>query len=115
PANGCQNNTIKNCVISLSVLNNAAATAPAIEGSRGINFVSSTYTTQTSVLTPTAATGANSNNKIYTNTIKNCNYGIALIGFAAATPFTLADTGNDIGGSSAATGNSIINFGGGGV
>ena len=36
-------------------------------------------------------------------------------GFAAAAPFTFADFGNDIGGTSAATSNTIINFGGGGT
>jgi len=112
---GCQNNIIKNCVITLSRLNNANATNPSIDGSRGINITSSAYTSQTAILTPTAALGTNSNNRIYSNTIQNCNYGIALIGYAASSPFTLSDTGNDIGGLSSATGNTIINFGGGGT
>jgi len=58
------------------------------------------------------AGGQNSNNKFYSNTIQNCNIGIALIGYAAASPFTLADTNNDVGGSSSSTGDTIINFGG---
>jgi hypothetical protein len=69
-------------------------------------------TAATSVLTPTAATGSNSNNKFYSNTIQNCNYGMALIGYAAPSPFALADTGNDIGGVSSSTGNTIVNYGG---
>ncbi|PBQ30841.1 hypothetical protein CNR22_03310 [Sphingobacteriaceae bacterium] len=112
---GCQNNTIRNCVISLSRVNNAAGTAPATDGSRGIDVVNATISAHTSVLTITSASGSNSNNKFYGNTIQNCNIGIAMIGFAASTPFTLADTGNDIGGNSAATGNTIINYGGGGT
>jgi hypothetical protein len=110
--NGAQNNTIKNCTISLNAINNASATAPAVEGSRGIQIMNSTAVAATTNLTVTSAAGASSYNKFYSNTIKNCNYGIVLIGYAAAAPYTLADTLNDIGGNSPATGNSIINFGG---
>ncbi len=109
---GCQNNTIKNCIITLNRVNNATGTAPMVEGSVGIIMMNATSNAATTVLTPTAATGSNSNNKFYSNTIQNCNYGMALIGFAATTPFTLADTGNDVGGVSSATGNTIINYGG---
>jgi hypothetical protein len=111
--NGCQNNTIQNCVITLNTVNNASGTAPAVDGSRGINVVSSLATTQTSILAPTSALGSNSNNQIYSNTIQNCNIGIALIGFADTSPFTFADSNNDVGGNAASMGNSIINFGGG--
>ena len=111
---GCQNNTIRNCVITLSRVNNATGSGPAVDGSRGIDVVNATYTANTTALTITSASGGNSNNKFYSNTIQNCNIGIALIGFAASTPFTNADYGNDVGGSSALTGNTIINFGGGG-
>ena len=38
-----------------------------------------------------------------------------MMGFAAASPFTAADAGNDIGGFSAVTSNTILNFGGGGI
>ncbi|MDX2174682.1 MAG: T9SS type A sorting domain-containing protein [Bacteroidota bacterium] len=110
---GCQNNTIKNCVITLNRNNFAAGTAPAVDGSRGIDVVNALTNAHTSVLTITAASGANSNNKFYRNTIQNCNIGIALIGFADVTPFTNADTGNDIGGSISANGNTIVNYGGG--
>ncbi len=110
---GCQFNLIRNCVITLNRVNNATGTAPAFDGSRGINVVNSLIATQTTAVTVTAATGSNSNNLFYLNTIQNVNIGIALSGFAASTPFTLADTGNDIGGSSLATANSILNYGGG--
>ncbi len=111
-ADGCQNNLIRNCVIALNRTNNSAGSGPAADGSRGINLVNSLYTSQTSALTPTVAGGANSNNLFYSNTIVNCNVGIALIGYAAPSPYVLADRGNDVGGSGALTGNSILNFGG---
>ncbi len=110
---GCKNNTIKNCVITLNKDNNAGGTNPAVDGSRGIDMVNALTGAHTTILTITAASGSNSNNKFYSNTIQNCNIGIALIGFADVTPFSLADTGNDIGGSTTATGNTIINYGGG--
>ncbi|MGB4848634.1 MAG: hypothetical protein WBP41_11985, partial [Saprospiraceae bacterium] len=109
---GATNNTIKNCTITLNRINNATGGGPAVEGSRGINVVNSLLTTQTVVVTVTAASGSNSNNKFYTNTIQNCNVGIALIGFADATPFALADQNNDVGGAAAGTGNTIKNYGG---
>lgn len=111
-SDGAQNNTIQNCSITLNRINNASSTAPAVEGSRGINVVNSTDVAQTTPLTPTTAAGTNSNNMFYANTIENCNYGIVLNGFAATTPFTAGDTGNDIGGLAPATGNTILNYGG---
>ncbi|WP_396141900.1 GEVED domain-containing protein, partial [Flavobacterium sp.] len=110
---GCNNNTIQNCTINMQRINNTTGTNPIVEGAVGIGMYNSTLTAATTVLTVTAASGSNSNNKFYSNTINGGNYGMALIGFAAATPFTLADQGNDIGGTSAGTGNQILNFGGG--
>jgi hypothetical protein len=111
---GCQNNTIKNCVITLQRGNNAASAGPAVEGSRGIEMVNALSSSHTVAVTPTVVAGSNSNNKFYSNTIQNCNIGIALIGYAAgSSSLSLTDTGNDIGGNSASTGNTIINFGGG--
>jgi hypothetical protein len=111
-SDGCQNVKIRNCVITLNRGNFATGAGVRVEGSVGIAVYNSTRVASTN-LTVTSATGANSNIKISSNTIQNCNYGIVMIGFAAATPFTLADTNNDIGGTSSATGNTIINFGGG--
>lgn len=110
--NGCQYNTIINCIVSLSRENNASGNTIAVDGSRAINVVNALFTNQTTVLTPTQISGTNSYNKFYSNTLKNCNYGFALIGFAGASPFTLCDFGNDIGGISPETGNTILNFGG---
>ncbi len=96
---GCQNVTIQNCTITLNRVNNAAGSGPAVDGSRGIDVVNALFSTATTAVTVTAATGSNSNNKFYSNTIQNCNIGIALIGYAAASPYTRwADTGNDVGG-----------------
>ncbi len=110
---GCQNVTIKNCVITLNRINNASGTAPMQDGSIGIYVGNATPTAATTSLVPTAASGSNSSNKFYGNTIQNCNIGIGLSGYAAPTPFTLGDTGNDVGGASAATGNTVLNYGGG--
>ena len=110
-SNGCQYVTIKNCVITLNNINNATGTAPMVDGSTGIVVMNALSTAATTLVTPIAG-GTNSNNKFYSNTIQNCNTGIALIGYAAASPFTLADTNNDMGGSSSSTGNIIVNYGG---
>jgi hypothetical protein len=108
---GCQNNTIKNCYVTLNRLQNTAWAAPGPDGSVGIILVNGAASA-IGAITPTAASGSNSNNKFYSNTIDNANIGISMTGFAALTPFTLADTGNDVGGTALATGNNIINFGG---
>jgi len=100
---GAQNNTIQNNTITLNrtylntfgIYSNTRHSATAIATSAEV----------------TAASGSNSNNKVYGNTISNVNYGIVFIG--AGTTIAAIDNGNDIGGSSAATGNTITNWGGG--
>lgn len=110
--NGCQYNTIKNCTITLNRMNNTATVSSAlIDGSVGIQGYNSAKATSLTVIAVTSVTGANSNNTIHSNTIQNCNNGIGLSGFSSAV---FGDSGNDIGGNSFATGNSIVNFGGGG-
>jgi hypothetical protein len=125
---GSNYNTIQNCIFNMQAVNNAAASGPIVEGSVAIAVYNSVYTAATTALTPTnggtlATNGTNSFNKIYGNTINGGNHGIALSGFAAtagvgptptATTF-LGDLSNDVGGSSSATGNTIVNFGGGGT
>ena len=99
---GAQNNTISNNVISLTRTYRDA-----------FGIYSNTRHSATDGLTTaevTAAAGANSYNKVYANTISDVNYGIVFIG--AGTTLAAIDTGNDIGGSSAAAGNTIINWGG---
>jgi phosphodiesterase/alkaline phosphatase D-like protein len=110
---GCQYVTIKNCTITLNTVQNTSWTAPGHNGSTGIAVLNGLYNT-TGTLTITSASGSNSYNKFYSNTIKNCNAGIVFIGYVDGTsPYTNGDTGNDIGGSSSSTGNTILNFGGG--
>ncbi len=110
---GAQNNTIRNCVVTLNRVNNVAWLTVGGNGSIGITVNNTTYNASSTNITVTAATGSNSFNKFYSNTIQNCNSGIVFHGFAAASPYNLADTLNDVGGSSLVTGNTIINFGGG--
>lgn len=55
----------------------------------------------------TAPSGANSFNQVYSNIISNVNYGIVFNGSSVVANM---DTGNDIGGSSAGTGNNISNY-----
>ena len=112
PVNGCQYNTIQNCTVTLNRVNNASGSGPALDGSRAINVVNALVTAQTTAVTVTTAAGSNSYNRFYAYTLQNCNIGIALVGYAAATPFTLADQNNDAGGTAATTGNTIINYGG---
>jgi hypothetical protein len=109
---GCQNNTIQNCTITLNRLQNTSWTSPGHNGSCGIVVLNGLYTTS-GALTVTSSSGSNSFNKFYANTIQNCNAGIVFTAFADVAPFSLGDTGNDIGGNSYASGNTILNFGGG--
>jgi hypothetical protein len=74
--NGCQCVTIKNCVITLNNINNTTGTAPMVDGSTGIIVMNALSATATTGVTPIAG-GTNSNNKFYSNTIQNCNTGIA--------------------------------------
>ncbi|MDQ6692895.1 MAG: hypothetical protein M3014_00510 [Chloroflexota bacterium] len=115
-SDGAQFDTIKNSTITLNRVNNASGTPPMFDGSNGIEVINATPTAATTALTPTGATGTNSGNRFYANTIQNCNIGIGLSGYAATTGYPLpplGDVSNDLGGSVAGTGNSILNFGGG--
>jgi Ig-like domain CHU_C associated/GEVED domain/Bacterial Ig-like domain (group 2) len=111
---GTQNDTIRNCTISLNRNNVVAGGANTFGGSVGIAVINGLATTATTAVTPTALTGSNSNNKFISNTIQNANTGIGISGYAAATAALFADSGNGIGDSTVAnSGNRIINFGGG--
>lgn len=109
-SNGCQFVTIRDCVVTLSLLNNTAGTAPMADGSCGIIMTNATANAAVTNLTPIAG-GAHSNNTFRNNTIQNTNTGIALMGYLSAAPYTLSDANNTIGGT-AGNGNSILNFGG---
>ena len=87
--NGAQNNTIRNCTISLN---------STYVNSVGI-FSTSRATIANAELAATSTAGTNSNNKIYSNTISNVAQGIYFICGGVTT--SIFETGNDIGGTSA--------------
>ncbi len=101
-SNGAQNNTILNNTISLNktyrntfgIYSNTRHTSTVVDND--VAIINNT-------------TAPNKNNKFYSNTISNVNMGITLIGSGVADNM---DTGNDVGGVSAVTGNSISNWGG---
>src|SRR4030095_12343126 len=98
--NGAQNITIQNNTISLN---------RTYQNTFGI-YANATHaaTTPTTPATATTTAGGNSGLKIYSNNISNVNNGIVVVG-----PLAAADNNNgvDIGGASAATANTITNFG----
>ncbi|HEX5653881.1 MAG TPA: hypothetical protein VFX58_12455 [Chitinophagaceae bacterium] len=112
---GCQHNTIQNCTITLDRTNTLAGSAGESDnGSTGI-WVANTPVNGNVLQVVSSPDGTNSFNRFYSNTLQNCNTGIYLRGYPANPPYNLYDQNNDVGGTSPATGNTIINFGGGGV
>lgn len=102
PFDGCQNNTIRNCSITLNKANTA---------SRGI-YANHHIVSATTSLILTAPADAHSFNKFYSSKIQNCFTGIFMNGYDdPIAPYALKDRGNDIGGSSFATADTITNFG----
>ncbi len=100
---GCQNFTLRNCTITLDRTNP--------NGSFGI-YCAHNIATSATVLTVAAVADAHSNNKFYSNTLTNVTEGIWLSGYADGTsPYTYYDQNNDVGGASAATGNTVTNLG----
>ena len=95
---GCQFNTIRNCVVTLNKTN--AATI-------GIAGAAGTPTSGTTVAA-TATTGANSANKVYGNVVTNALTGI-YFNASSSTSIANYDQNNEIG---VTAGNTIGNFGG---
>jgi hypothetical protein len=95
--NGAQNNTIQNNTITLS-------SATAYQNAIGI-FSTCASSSTNGVQVATSIAGTNSNNKFYGNTISGVAQGFYFI--APAQTATVFESGNDIGGSSGATGNTI--------
>lgn len=110
--NGCSNNTIKKCQITLSINNNLPGNYPSENGSCGILLTNATYSNATTPLTITAISGTSSNNRFYNNLIQNCNIGVSMLGHYDASPYNFSDWNNDFGGTSLSTGNNVINYGG---
>jgi hypothetical protein len=97
---GAQHNTIQNNIISL---NKTYTNTFGIYSN--CRHAAATVTSTSEI---TNITGSNFGNKVYGNNISNVNYGIWFNGSAVAA---YMDDGNDIGGSSVATGNTITNWG----
>ncbi|MDO7851083.1 beta strand repeat-containing protein [Hymenobacter convexus] len=98
---GCQNNTIRNCVVTLNKTNAGTIGIAGLSNPAG----------STTTAAATATSGANSGNKIYGNVVTNALIGI---NFAANSSTTTAnyDQNNEIGSTTAGTGNTVGNFGG---
>jgi hypothetical protein len=95
---GCQNNIIRNCVVTLNKAN---------ANTIGIYGAPSTAASATAI-SATSAAGGNSGNKVYGNVVTNAVSGIY---FAAGSATSIAnyDQNNEIG---VTAGNTIGNFGG---
>ncbi|GAA3949818.1 ESPR-type extended signal peptide-containing protein [Hymenobacter algoricola] len=98
PTDGCQFNTIRNCVVTLNKANT---------GTFGLYGAATTAALATSVAA-TAPAGANSGNRIYGNTVSNAVSGMYLTG-ATTTTAPNYDLNNEIGVTAA---NTVTNFGG---
>lgn len=97
--NGAQNNNIMNCAITLNKTN-----------TNSVGIYSGNHTElNTTALTITALSGANSYNKVNGNTISNVFYGIYFKGYTDSSPYANYDQGVEIG---MTDGNNISNFGG---
>lgn len=110
---GCQYNTIKNCIVTLNRINASLGAGLNAGGSRAIESICASYTQNVTTYTPSSASGTHSYNKFYSNLVQNCHNGITLMGYQSISPYTLSDKQNDVGGTSAVTGNTVVNFGGG--
>jgi Ig-like domain CHU_C associated len=98
---GAQNNTIQGNTITLSA---------AYANSVGILSTSASTTTNASpgantTLDATSTAGTNSSNKVYSNTISSVAYGMMFI--CPPITATVFETGNDIGGTSISTANTV--------
>ena len=100
---GASKNTIQNCTISmLRTYTNSFGIYSNARHNATVFTVADTIT---------SLKGTHSGNRIYSNTIQNTNDGIVFIGAGITASPGIMDTLNDIGGSSRATGNNIINYG----
>lgn len=95
--NGAQNNTIQNNTITLS-------SATAYQNAIGI-FSNCASSSTNGTQAASSIAGTNSNNKYYGNTISGVAYGLYFL--APVQTSTVFESGNDIGGTSSATGNTI--------
>lgn len=110
-ADGCQNNVIRNCNITLNQDNHWTGTPFNFEfGSTGVMLRNSARTTLTTLLTITTAAGRSDNNQFYGNTISDIINGFVLSGYNdLASPYSFYDQNNSIG--IPGNGNTIQKFG----
>ncbi|MFN8277778.1 MAG: hypothetical protein U0T84_09855 [Chitinophagales bacterium] len=101
---GCQNDTIKNCTITMKNANNVAGSTEFDAGSKGIWMGNTLFNTMGSAVAVSAASGTHANNFIYNNTITNCYEAVYLRGYITASFY---DNNNTI------RGNTINNYGSG--
>ena len=101
PTNGAQNNIIQNNSISL---NRTYTNTFGIYSNTRHDAITTSVTADITNNT----TAPNSGNKVYSNAISNVNYGISFTGSGVTAN---QDAGNDIGGVSFATGNTLTNWG----
>ncbi|HNE46294.1 MAG TPA: hypothetical protein PLM27_08990 [Chitinophagales bacterium] len=96
---GCQNNTIKNCAITLN--NNNSWTGAPLNfefGATGIMMRNTARTALTTLFTITGVSGRSDNNQFYGNTITNVINGFVLSGYNDVTsPYTYYDQNNYVG------------------
>ncbi|TAE12771.1 MAG: hypothetical protein EAY72_09040 [Bacteroidetes bacterium] len=111
---GCSNNTIINCTVTLSRVNITAwTTNTGYVGSVAIAFTNRTLSAA-ALVTVSAPSGTNSFNTVARNIVQNCHTGISFTGFAAtSTNFALGDSSNIVGGQMPSDSNIVRNFGGG--
>jgi hypothetical protein len=109
-SDGCNYNTIRNCTITLNRVNSASGFGASSGGSKGIYMIDATLSSQTITIFGNTSAATNSFNRFISNKIQNCQKGISLIGYDGQGLYD--DRFNDIGGLTAATGNTIVNFGG---
>lgn len=108
---GCNNNIIRNCQITLNQDNYWTATPLNFEfGSTGIMLRNTTRSALTSPLSISTAGGRSDNNQFYGNTISDVINGFVLGGYNdPSSPYTYYDQNNNIG--ILGNGNSINRFG----
>lgn len=101
PFDGCQNNVIQNCSITLNAINTASCgirLAHSIPGSNAVLAITNSLTSD-----------ANSNNRFYGNTITNTDTAMSLRGMNRPGYY---DYNNMVGGNTVAQGNTIVIGGG---
>ncbi|WBA41488.1 T9SS type A sorting domain-containing protein [Hymenobacter canadensis] len=101
---GCQNNIIRNCVVTLNKTNAATIGIAGLASGTG----------SATAVPATNPAGANSNNLVYGNVVSNALKGIDFAAGSATTPLANFDQNNQVGltPAGAAAGNTVGNFGG---